>query len=59
MRTVAEGVETQIQLDELRLLRCDQYQGYLFARPAPAGEITQMFLDRTEVAIAGPVNRQS
>ncbi len=34
MRVVAEGVETQRQLDELRRLGCDHAQGFLFARPA-------------------------
>ena len=33
--TVAEGVETQAQLDLLRELGCDRMQGYFFARPAP------------------------
>lgn len=32
-RVIAEGVETAGQLDELRRLRCDCYQGYLFSRP--------------------------
>jgi EAL domain-containing protein (putative c-di-GMP-specific phosphodiesterase class I) len=35
---VAEGVEVQPTLDTLRELRCDAAQGYLFARPMPAGE---------------------
>jgi EAL domain-containing protein (putative c-di-GMP-specific phosphodiesterase class I) len=43
MRTVAEGVETQVQLDQLRRMGCQQYQGYHFARPGPAAEITEMF----------------
>jgi diguanylate cyclase (GGDEF)-like protein/PAS domain S-box-containing protein len=34
--TVAEGVETQQQLDFLREKLCDQYQGYLFSKPLPA-----------------------
>jgi diguanylate cyclase (GGDEF)-like protein len=33
MRTVAEGVETERQLAMLRELGCDEFQGYLFARP--------------------------
>jgi EAL domain-containing protein (putative c-di-GMP-specific phosphodiesterase class I) len=39
LRVVAEGVETQRQLDELRRLGCDGAQGYLFARPATAERI--------------------
>ena len=30
---VAEGVESGAQLDELRALGCDQFQGYFIARP--------------------------
>ena len=39
MRIVAEGVETEDQLEMLRALGCDEYQGYLFARPMAAGAV--------------------
>jgi EAL domain-containing protein (putative c-di-GMP-specific phosphodiesterase class I) len=32
-KVVAEGVETQAQLEFLKENRCDQYQGYLFYKP--------------------------
>jgi diguanylate cyclase (GGDEF)-like protein/PAS domain S-box-containing protein len=39
---VAEGVETEEQAARLHDLGCDEAQGYLFSRPAPASEITQL-----------------
>lgn len=33
METIAEGVETRNQLNQLQALNCNQAQGYLFARP--------------------------
>jgi len=34
-KVIAEGIEREDQLAFLRLLRCDEGQGYLFGRPAP------------------------
>jgi EAL domain-containing protein (putative c-di-GMP-specific phosphodiesterase class I) len=33
LRSIADGVESQAQLDRLRELRCDEAQGDLFAKP--------------------------
>jgi EAL domain-containing protein (putative c-di-GMP-specific phosphodiesterase class I) len=38
LQVVAEGVEEEEQAKLLRLLRCDQLQGYLLGRPVPAAE---------------------
>ncbi|HYI85606.1 MAG TPA: EAL domain-containing protein, partial [Burkholderiales bacterium] len=39
LKVVAEGVETEQQAQLLRLLRCDQVQGYLFSPPVPAEKV--------------------
>ena len=38
LSVVAEGVETEDQLDRLTDLECDQVQGYLFSKPVPPEE---------------------
>jgi EAL domain-containing protein (putative c-di-GMP-specific phosphodiesterase class I) len=39
LKVVAEGVETEQQAQILRLLRCDQVQGFLFSPPLPAEKV--------------------
>jgi EAL domain-containing protein (putative c-di-GMP-specific phosphodiesterase class I) len=41
-KTIAEGVETQGQLDFLRAGQCDEVQGYFFSKPIPAAEFAAM-----------------
>ncbi|HCI52127.1 MAG TPA: sensor domain-containing diguanylate cyclase [Gallionella sp.] len=43
LKVTAEGVETQEQLDFIRTLNCEEYQGYLFSRPIPASEVVKYF----------------
>jgi diguanylate cyclase (GGDEF)-like protein len=45
---VAEGVETEAQLQALRALGCDQVQGYLLGRPVPAHALLQRLLPALE-----------
>ena len=42
MTTVAEGVETQAQLDYLIREGCDESQGYLHSRPLPREELERL-----------------
>jgi diguanylate cyclase (GGDEF)-like protein/PAS domain S-box-containing protein len=48
LMVVAEGVETTLQLDRLREIGCDIAQGYYFSRPVPAGQMTQLLLERSD-----------
>lgn len=42
LKVVAEGVETEAQLEFLKDNRCDVMQGYLLSRPVPANELESM-----------------
>ena len=43
---VAEGVETEAQLDYLRARGCDLVQGYLFSKPLPAEQVMDFIRQR-------------
>jgi EAL domain-containing protein (putative c-di-GMP-specific phosphodiesterase class I) len=42
LETVAEGIESDTQLGQLRDQQCELGQGYLFARPLPAAEAEKL-----------------
>jgi EAL domain-containing protein (putative c-di-GMP-specific phosphodiesterase class I) len=50
MKVLAEGVENEEQRVLLRLAGCDEMQGYLFAKPAPAAEIDKALARSVRVA---------
>ena len=52
IKTVAEGVETDAQLQFLKLLGCNEVQGYLLGVPAPAAEIGKLVEQRSVKAAA-------
>ncbi|MEK7717427.1 MAG: EAL domain-containing protein, partial [Pseudomonadota bacterium] len=42
LKVVAEGVDSEEQAKLLRLLRCDEMQGYLFSKPLPFEQMTAL-----------------
>ena len=44
LSVVAEGVESEAQLEYLRKRGCDECQGFLFSAPLPAAEFAARFL---------------
>jgi diguanylate cyclase (GGDEF)-like protein len=63
LKVVAEGVESPAQLDFLKTLGCDQYQGYHFSPPLPAAEFETLMrgvhADDPEFAESGAVRTHS
>ncbi|MCX7715143.1 MAG: bifunctional diguanylate cyclase/phosphodiesterase [Clostridia bacterium] len=43
IKTIAEGVEYQSQLDVLADLGCEEIQGYFFSKPLPASEFEEKY----------------
>ena len=49
-KVIAEGVETQEQLDFLRLHRCDEVQGYFYSRPIPGPDVAA-YVEKHDAAL--------
>jgi EAL domain-containing protein (putative c-di-GMP-specific phosphodiesterase class I) len=47
-KVVAEGVETAEQARLLRLLRCDEMQGFHFGKPVPAPVFESSYLGQPD-----------
>lgn len=56
LNVIAEGVETQNQLDYLRELDCNQAQGFLFGKPFSSDIIAQLLI---QDPFAGPGSKKS
>ena len=50
---IAEGIETEEQLDAMRSLGCDIVQGYFFSRPVPPEDFEPFILQLKEAEKAG------
>jgi diguanylate cyclase (GGDEF)-like protein len=51
LEVVAEGVETEIELEQLREAKCDEAQGFLLGRPAPLSSLRESGALRDKVLI--------
>jgi EAL domain-containing protein (putative c-di-GMP-specific phosphodiesterase class I) len=57
MTVLAEGIETQGQLERLLNLGCDLGQGYLFSPAVPAGEVAALLDKKASLWVKRPVLR--
>ncbi|WP_348944041.1 EAL domain-containing protein [Chitinibacter sp. FCG-7] len=51
MSVLAEGVETELQLEFLRRAKTDSIQGYLFSRPVRADEFRQLLQEQRQLKL--------
>ncbi len=51
VQLVAEGVETQVNLEQLTAMGCDLAQGYLFARPLTAEDATALLSEHRRLGV--------
>jgi EAL domain-containing protein (putative c-di-GMP-specific phosphodiesterase class I) len=49
--TIVEGVETKEMYEYLKRLGCNVYQGYLFAKPLPQGDLRAYLESRQYLAV--------
>jgi diguanylate cyclase (GGDEF)-like protein/PAS domain S-box-containing protein len=54
LSVVAEGVETEAQMNFLRRNGCDDIQGYYFSRPIAADQFVKLLSDWSPVTLATP-----
>ena len=59
LTVVAEGVETKEQARLLQVLRCEQAQGHLFAKPMPAEDLTRVYIKKPARLTATTVRRRA
>jgi len=56
LKVIAEGVETRDVWDRLKVLGCDEAQGYYMSRPLPASELTKWIQRENSVTASRILN---
>lgn len=51
LNVIAEGVETEEQLDYLLRLKCDEVQGYLFSQPLSVEAFTELLVQKLSLGV--------
>lgn len=51
LKVIAEGVETEGQMNYLRRRRCDEMQGFFFSGPVPAEQIANLLRERKTLVL--------
>jgi len=59
IEVIAEGVETEAQLDYLRSIGCDQIQGYIYSHPLPESKIEELLFKSRAMTMLGHVQKQA
>lgn len=59
LKVIAEGVETEGQMNYLRRYDCDEMQGYYFSRPLPAEEFAQLLARSKVLALPAVEDRRT
>ncbi|MRV73097.1 EAL domain-containing protein [Duganella sp. FT92W] len=57
MSVIAEGVESEAQMQFLRSRQCDYLQGYYFSRPLQAAEFNKIVQDSKQLPLASDLDR--
>ncbi len=51
LKVIAEGVETELQLQKLKESRCDEYQGFYFSKAIPESEFLALLQKQAQAAL--------